>query len=198
MAAKSDPRILKTRAAIRSAFIRLMQEKEYDAITVTDISEYAQINRKTFYAHYETRDELFAQMIREMFSDLFSTFMYAKPMPDDGIDEERLLRDVTRFFEKIEAYREDINTLIGRKTMHMVFEIADEIIREKLNTIHAPSDDLEGMVMSALFASRIKTFFFNGLDWWLDQTDYTVEQAALIYSRMMCMSTASIFRYGQM
>ena len=56
--AKMDLRIRRTRSAIREAFVALMQNKEYAAITVTDISERAGINRKTFYAHYDSVDDL--------------------------------------------------------------------------------------------------------------------------------------------
>lgn len=197
-AAKSDPRIRKTRSAIRSAFIRLMQEKEFDAITVKDIAECAQINRKTFYAHYETKEQIFAQMIEEMFSDLFGTFMYAKPNPGIALDEARLVADALCFFEKVESYREELDTLIGGRTAYMAFEIADGVIRSNLEDIHVTVGDEAGLVPSSLYVSRIKNFFFTGIDWWLEQTEYSAQQAAEIYSRMMRKSAASMFRYERM
>ena len=196
--AKSDPRIRKTRSAIRGAFIRLMQEKDFDAITVKDIAECAQINRKTFYAHYETKEQLFAQMLEEMFEDLFSTFMYAKPKPGDELDESLLVADAVRFFEKVESYREELDTLIGGRTAYMAFEIADSVIRRGLDDIHVTVGDEAGMVPSSLFVSRIKNFFFTGIDWWLEQTEYDAQLAARIYSRMMRKSAANIFRYERM
>ena len=92
--AKMDLRIRRTRSAIREAFVALMQEKEYTAITVTDISEMAGINRKTFYAHYETKEQLLSHLIDEMFSDLLGTLMYEKT------PAKNLAVDLTAFFEK--------------------------------------------------------------------------------------------------
>ena len=44
-----DRRVLKTKRAIRNAFAKLMVEKDINDITVMELSETADINRKTFY-----------------------------------------------------------------------------------------------------------------------------------------------------
>lgn len=48
----NDRRVRKTRAAIEDAFMALMKEKDINKITVTDITERADVNRGTFYIHY--------------------------------------------------------------------------------------------------------------------------------------------------
>lgn len=48
-----DKRCKKTKKAIKNAFIAKLAEKSYDSITVSEIAELADINRKTFYTHYE-------------------------------------------------------------------------------------------------------------------------------------------------
>lgn len=48
----TDKRIVKTRAAIKTAFLQLALEKEIGKITVSQITEKAEINRSTFYLHY--------------------------------------------------------------------------------------------------------------------------------------------------
>ena len=197
-ASRTDPRIRKTRASIRDAFVRMMQKKDYEAITVTDIAESAQINRKTFYAHYETKDQIFTQIVEEMFLDLFGTFMYEKKMPGKELDEQSLTRDVRAFFDKVESYRETLNTLIGGKTAYMAFDIADRVIYSCMNSIHVTVGDEEGLVPASLMVTRIKNFFFTGIDWWLDQNTLTSAEAAVIFSRLMCKSAANIFRYEQM
>jgi len=49
---KTDKRSLKTKRAIKDAFIRLMSEKDISQITIKELALTADINRKTFYAHY--------------------------------------------------------------------------------------------------------------------------------------------------
>lgn len=47
-----DRRVLKTKRAIRNAFAKLMVEKDINDITIIELSETADINRKTFYNYY--------------------------------------------------------------------------------------------------------------------------------------------------
>lgn len=47
-----DRRVLKTKRAIRNAFAKLMVEKDINDITIIELSEAADINRKTFYNYY--------------------------------------------------------------------------------------------------------------------------------------------------
>ena len=47
-----DRRVLKTKRAIRNAFAKLMTEKDINDITIMELAETADINRKTFYNYY--------------------------------------------------------------------------------------------------------------------------------------------------
>ncbi len=47
-----DRRVLKTKRAIRNAFAKLMVEKDINDITIIELAEAADINRKTFYNYY--------------------------------------------------------------------------------------------------------------------------------------------------
>lgn len=47
-----DRRVIKTKRAIKNAFARLLAEKDINDITISDIAELADINRKTFYNYY--------------------------------------------------------------------------------------------------------------------------------------------------
>jgi AcrR family transcriptional regulator len=55
---KDDRRIIRTKKALALALLELIREKGYDAITVQDITDRANVGRSTFYAHYENKDQL--------------------------------------------------------------------------------------------------------------------------------------------
>lgn len=62
---KVDRRILKTKKAIKAAFIDLIMKNEIDAISIAMITEQADIGRKTFYLHYYDKYDLMDQIIAE-------------------------------------------------------------------------------------------------------------------------------------
>ena len=66
-----DRRQRKTRQAIYAAFEELVEREPYGSITVAQIIEQADIGRSTFYAHFETKDELLSDMCSEMFDHIF-------------------------------------------------------------------------------------------------------------------------------
>ena len=63
-----DLRIHKTMAAIKQSFEELICEKDYNAITVTELCARSKINKKTFYHYYPTLDDLLLEMQAELSS----------------------------------------------------------------------------------------------------------------------------------
>lgn len=67
MSIKLDPRIKRTRLLLQQAINALMGEKEFHNITVQDITARAEVNRATFYAHFEDKYALLNYSVREEF-----------------------------------------------------------------------------------------------------------------------------------
>jgi len=55
---KNDRRTQKTKKFLAAALIELIMEKGYDAVTIQDIIERANVGRSTFYSHYENKEQL--------------------------------------------------------------------------------------------------------------------------------------------
>ncbi len=64
---KLDPRVKRTRGLLEQAFMDLIQEKGFQAVTVQDITERAGVNRATFYAHFADKYALLDYRIRQGF-----------------------------------------------------------------------------------------------------------------------------------
>ena len=71
---KEDRRVVRTKRSIRGAFAELLSEKDYNDITVTDIAERADINRKTFYNYYRNTEDLVQEIENEAIRN-FDTIM---------------------------------------------------------------------------------------------------------------------------
>ena len=92
---KTDRRVIKTKRAIRNAFAELLSHKDINDITIKDIADTADINRKTVYNYYNGIHEI----LDEIENDLVSSF--EKVIRD--IDFKRNIENPYRIFETLTA-----------------------------------------------------------------------------------------------
>jgi len=65
-----DRRIAKTKTAIQNAFVSIILEQDTPKITVTEIARRANIDRKTFYLHYKSTDDIIYEFTGERNNEL--------------------------------------------------------------------------------------------------------------------------------
>lgn len=69
-AALCDPRIARSRQALRDAFIELLTECGLDGFTVNDLCRAAGLNRGTFYNHFHDKEAFLAALEDEVIAEL--------------------------------------------------------------------------------------------------------------------------------
>lgn len=97
MANSTDLRIIKTRRTIRNALVDLMSEKELSAVTISELSQRAEVNRKTFYRHYRTIGDVVAELENEILSE-FSEIL--KSGNDSLLNIGAVFRDMSALVER--------------------------------------------------------------------------------------------------
>lgn len=101
-----DPRILRTRQLLREALVALLEEKDFEVITVQDIADRATVNRATVYAHYQDKYDLLADAIRASFQEVLGRRMETGRV----VDEETpllVLLAVCDFLDELEEKCQD-------------------------------------------------------------------------------------------
>ena len=63
---QADLRVRRTRAAIRGSFRQMLLEMDYEQITIQELTQRANINRRTFYLHYSSLNELLDEIMEEI------------------------------------------------------------------------------------------------------------------------------------
>lgn len=71
MQSKDDRRSQRTRQALGDALVELMMEKGYEAVSIKEIIERANVGRSTFYTHFTDKDDLFVSQLDRLI-DLLS------------------------------------------------------------------------------------------------------------------------------
>ena len=89
-----DRRQKKSRDAIFNAFGVLLSRKSYTKITVQEIIDEANVGRSTFYAHFETKDDLLREMCTDLFNHVFSEHLDSESTHDFSLTQgEMCIRD---------------------------------------------------------------------------------------------------------
>ena len=89
---KEDLRVIKTLDVIRTTFREMICEMNYEDITIKDFCERARINRKTFYNHYESLDDL----LKELQDEIVESFI-SKSVSYENLDDIKMI--IRYFFE---------------------------------------------------------------------------------------------------
>ena len=102
--ASSDRRIRYTKQVIKDSLFELMKETPVEKITVKELCTAADINRSTFYAHYDTLtallEEIEVEKSRELFDTLSALWVGENYFPNvlDGVlkylKEHPVMRDI--------------------------------------------------------------------------------------------------------
>ncbi|RKJ41140.1 TetR/AcrR family transcriptional regulator [Acutalibacter sp. 1XD8-33] len=107
---QDDLRYQKTEELIQRAFRELMGEMDYLQITIQKLADRARINRKTFYLHYSSVDELLLKMQKQIVDEFLAPIKNAK-LPGDL---EKVVRNCYVASEKADAMNEKILRSKGR------------------------------------------------------------------------------------
>lgn len=105
---KTDLRVLKSRSAIESAFINLVELKGFQNITITEIAEKAMVNRNTIYLNYGSKEEILETIVRASVQKYFGP-LNTEYFRNLGLNKKKIEGFYRNLFkvvdENIELYR---------------------------------------------------------------------------------------------
>lgn len=99
MEKKMDRRIEKSQNAIHAAFMEMLLKIGFDAVTVKDITEQANISRKTFYLHYVDKYDLLNSIVSKHMEELT---VICEEKKEKGLIEGTIIW--FRYFEKHRSF----------------------------------------------------------------------------------------------
>ena len=69
-----DRRVKKSKQAMQQSLLEWMEEKDFTSITVTNIVQRANVNRGTFYKHYDYKEQILEEITDEVTTELKEAF----------------------------------------------------------------------------------------------------------------------------
>jgi AcrR family transcriptional regulator len=130
---KLDPRVKRTRGLIEQAFTDLLGEKDFQSITVQDITERAEVNRATFYAHFPDKYALLEHVIRQSFrQELKKRTLSACHFSDGNL--QALLVTVCEFIAqshaRCKASENQFESLVETQVKQQIRELLERWLQE--------------------------------------------------------------------
>ena len=147
-----DRRIQKSKKYLSDAFIALILEKGYEAVTVQEIIDRANVGRSTFYAHFESKEQL-----------LFSLLGTMNEKSKDGIDFEMLFNHCADNFQIAKAMlgTKGGDLIIGHIRDVMSLKIAKDLKRDSSKS---KSEQLKIYFTSEALSAALVSYLTNWLD----------------------------------
>ncbi len=159
---KTDRRVLRTRDTLGNTLVALMQEKNFDEITVCEVLDRAGVGRSTFYAHYRDKDDLFLSDVEDFLEGCSTALKRSNP------GGKRLL-PVEEFFAHVREAREFYGALVRSGKMKDVQDLARGFfarsIEERLEDAGVKIEPTQRAAQAHVLAGS----FFSLLEWWVDK-----------------------------
>jgi AcrR family transcriptional regulator len=174
---KVDRRVSRTQSALRKALLELIQEKDYESITVEEITGRADLGRTTFYLHYRDKEELLLDYFNELIGERVQQFaqiplaiLAYSPVAADLVDVPA--RPIVTVFqhasENVALYRLVLNgqgmLRVAEQLRRTINQAVQDMLRSKVEAegfeLQMPADWLVHCLVGA---------FLSCLAWWLEQ-----------------------------
>lgn len=160
---EKDPRVIKTRRLIQEAIFNLSKVKNFDAITVSDIAQKAEINRSTFYAHFHDKYDLLDSIV----SDQLEYFI-SKRIGDKLEITEEVIRNLIL---SICDYHEDLSQRCkySYRSFASVIEIkAKAQLRQVMLTLFMKNENkfAHDKVKIELIFTMVSSSIYDGVQYW--------------------------------
>ena len=120
-------RVRMTKMLLKNALIDIMKIKSIHLVSIKEICEEADVNRSTFYRHYNTQYDLYDEIIEDIANDIGGIYS----------DDFTTLEFLTKVLEYIESKRETFLVILsdnGKLSLGEAFSIFTERFMDNNNT----------------------------------------------------------------
>lgn len=181
MEKKTDRRVIKTKHAIFKAFVELLNEKDVNQITITDIAKKANINRKTFYNYYSDAYEVMEE-IENLTVEAFINNMGTVEFTNMA---DFLTEIFIKFTETVNKDLEFFNLLFKTNNRSFLIVKIVEELKEYVQKRIEESNELDiprFEVVSNFYLSGVLSVYMN---WFMNNYDQSIEEISALLTELV-------------
>jgi AcrR family transcriptional regulator len=184
MARRMDRRVQRTRKLLRESLMDLILEEGYDAISIQDITDKANLGRATFYLHFKDKDELLLDVMGQLMSDFLDN------VPQFSQNQWRLEdhKAIVKLFDFAAEHYDLYRILIigsggitaSRQLHQIIAENVETCIQKEMKELGA-----EPVIPAHFIANHFAGSLLATIYWWLDQDlPFSVEEMADMFEKI--------------
>jgi AcrR family transcriptional regulator len=197
MQAKEDRRVGRTRKLLEDALHDLIVEKGYEAVTVQDIIDRANVGRSTFYAHYTDKQQLLFSHFADLEAHLAEQQRLVRAKSADPV--ERVFGFSLAMFQHAQEYRRLWGAVVGKQTgvaiVRRIQGILEKIVGREIASL-APRGTSTAVPPTVITLNVVNSLL-GLLTWWLDEgSRYSAEEVDRMFRVMVKPGIAAALRSG--
>lgn len=187
-----DRRVQRTRQLLERALLELIEEYNYERITVQQITDRANLGRATFYLHYHDKEQLLLTTLQKLQEDL--TRQLEPLHPSDLLTEKQTLSE--KIFEHVARYSHLYQVLLSergaalarnRLMAYMTRQAEHFVVNPLLEMASEPA------VPASFLATYLSGTLYTAITWWLDhQQQKTPEEMGLLVRKLTTPALLSV------
>jgi len=167
---RGSRQVQRTRHLLEEACIALILEKGYEAVTIQDILDRANVGRSTFYSHYRDKEELLMSRF-EALQQAFEEHARAvlENQPHDTLDPQRVSNLPMMLIKYMEHEHRLFKALLGRHSSGTHLNYQRDYLIKYVRAIfkQVAQNQLADYELEAVSQSAV-SLFLSILVWWID------------------------------
>lgn len=123
---RPDRRVQRTIQLLHESLLSLIQEKGFEALTVQDILDRANLGRATFYAHFDNKEDLLLSGFEHLRATLRE--QQRRALASRTTSDQRLFAFSREIFEHVAAYRSVFRPMMRKPSGALVEQLLHKMM----------------------------------------------------------------------
>jgi AcrR family transcriptional regulator len=191
---KLHRQVQRTRGQLEQALVELVSERDYDAITIQDILDRANVGRTTFYQHYDGKDDLFLNSHQAILSRVQAEQLY--PLSREELLSPEAPPRMIAAYQHLEAARGRLLRIFqGKDGLLTLRRVLREWNAQQIeDSLHAAFVGCESEIPLEILANYLAGSHLALVQWWLEGRRTTpADEIAHTYHRLQRAAICDAF-----
>ncbi len=173
----TDLRVQRTKKLLKDNFKEMFLEMDYEKITVKELCEKAMINRRTFYLHYESIDDI----LNEVLTEMATAFLEYTKDYDHFLNPKRIVKDYFLFTNSDPLFEKLNNSIDYNYLREIINTKVRSIGKDNFKSIYNLDDFKAKMIISYLNSATVSMY----RTWYRDGKKVPIEEVIDLASNLI-------------